>query len=192
MKLLSLGTRNPYRVINYFYLLTYFLTTLTALFAVRRFGVAPLPGVVAALLYAFLPYHFYRGVNHLLLSGYYMIPLIAIVILWLYLGKWAAERDDSRIRQDILAAMGRALRSVCSSLEPGPITLSSVASSSLRPLLLCPSGPALDTPGPRRAARVNDRSRLLLNLLPCFLYQRAEGIDPDVALGSNGSRKCSG
>ncbi len=95
MKLLSLGTRNPYRVINYFYLLTYFLTTLTALFALRRFGVALLPGVMAALLYAFLPYHFYRGVTHLLLSGYYMIPLIAVVILWLYLGKMGRDQGTT-------------------------------------------------------------------------------------------------
>ena len=87
MKLLSVGTRNPYRIINYFYLLTFFLTTFTALFTFRRFGVAVLPGIVAALLYAFIPYHFYRGVTHLLLSAYYMIPPMVLVILWLYLGK---------------------------------------------------------------------------------------------------------
>ena len=95
MKLLSLGSKNPYRITNYFYFLTYYFVVLTALFVFRRFGMARVPALVAALLYAFLPYHSYRNISHLFLSSYYVIPLTVMVALWVYLGKMGRQNGST-------------------------------------------------------------------------------------------------
>jgi hypothetical protein len=80
-------TNNPARLVNGFFLLTFFLTTLSALFVFRHFKVATLPALAAGVLYAFVPYHFFRGVSHPFLSAYYLVPLTVMVVLWLYLGR---------------------------------------------------------------------------------------------------------
>ena len=92
-------TTNPIRVINYFFLLTFFLTTLSALFVLRHFKIATAPALAASVLYAFVPYHFFRGVSHLFLTAYYLIPLTVMVVLWLYLGRlnapWSRKRTEA-------------------------------------------------------------------------------------------------
>jgi phosphoglycerol transferase len=91
-------TTNPILVMNYFFLLTFFLTTLSALFVLRHFKIATAPALTASVLYAFLPYHFAHGELHLFLSAYYLIPLTVMVVLWLYLGRlnapWVWKRTD--------------------------------------------------------------------------------------------------
>jgi hypothetical protein len=67
---------------NVYFVLTFPLTTLTALYVFRRFGSALLPALLGSLLYAFLPFHLQRGESHLLLSGYYVVPLAVLMILW--------------------------------------------------------------------------------------------------------------
>src|SRR5262249_14898059 len=63
-----------------------FLTTLTSLLVLRRYAVSPGVAVVTSLLFAFLPYHFQRGISHLWLAAYYMVPLACMIILETYLG----------------------------------------------------------------------------------------------------------
>ncbi len=73
--------------LNAYYLATFFLATASALFALRRLGVDRGPAVVCGLLYSFLHYHFFRGEAHLFLASYFLVPLAAMVCLWIY-------RDD--------------------------------------------------------------------------------------------------
>jgi phosphoglycerol transferase len=82
---------------NLFFLITFPLTTLTALFTLRRLGVSHGPAIVMSLLFTFLPYHFMRGLSHLFLASYFLIPLAILVILWVYLDRglfcrWDEER----------------------------------------------------------------------------------------------------
>lgn len=72
-------------VINLYFLLTFPLTALTALVVFRHFGVAYLPSLCGALLFAFLPYHFFRNEGHLFLAAYYLVPLAVMVALWVLL-----------------------------------------------------------------------------------------------------------
>src|SRR5438552_305160 len=46
-----------------------------------------LTAVVASLLYAFLPYHFFRFLLHIFLSGYYVLPLVLILAIRASLGQ---------------------------------------------------------------------------------------------------------
>lgn len=75
------------QALNAFYFLGFPLTTLSALFVLRRFGVSYLAGIFVSLLYSFLPYHFIRGQHHLFLSAYYYIPLLVMVALWICRGE---------------------------------------------------------------------------------------------------------
>jgi phosphoglycerol transferase len=70
--------------LNAYYLATFFLATASALFALRRLGVDRGPAVVCGLFYSFLHYHFFRGEAHLFLASYFLVPLAAMVCLWLY------------------------------------------------------------------------------------------------------------
>jgi phosphoglycerol transferase len=84
MKTLSLTGLSFAAVVNLYFLLTFPLSTLTSLLVMRRFGISAAPAVVGSLLFAFLPYHFFRGTGHAFLASYYLVPLMVMVILWLY------------------------------------------------------------------------------------------------------------
>lgn len=83
-KIISLFSPDYAVVMNLFFLLTFPLTTLTSLFVFRQFKLSYAPSIVISLLFAFLPFHFLRGQNHILIASYYMIPLMVMVILWVY------------------------------------------------------------------------------------------------------------
>ena len=66
---------NYVEVYNLYYLLTYPLTTLSAMYAFRRLDLSlPMAGL-GGILYAFLPYHFLRGEAHYFLAAYWVVPL---------------------------------------------------------------------------------------------------------------------
>lgn len=87
LKLLALFTSDHALILNLFFLLTFPLTTLTSLFTFRQFSISYLPSLVGSLLYTFTPYHFFRGEGHLFYSAYYMVPLMVLIVLWIYSGK---------------------------------------------------------------------------------------------------------
>jgi len=84
MKLLAMATRNHAAVINYYYLLGFPLTTISTLYVLRRLKVSYGCALVAALLFSFQPYHFFRGTRHIMLASYYCIPLAMLVALWIH------------------------------------------------------------------------------------------------------------
>lgn len=67
---------------NLFYLLGFPLAAITSLYVFRHFKMSSLPAFLGSLLYTFLPYHFFRNVQHLFLSAYYLVPLTIMVVLW--------------------------------------------------------------------------------------------------------------
>jgi phosphoglycerol transferase len=83
MKIMSRFTSSWGALVNLYFLAGFLLATWSALLVLRHFGIARAPAVVAALLFAFAPYHFYRGENHLRLSAYFVIPLASMVLLWI-------------------------------------------------------------------------------------------------------------
>lgn len=83
MKLLGYAFHNWAVVLNVYFLLGYGLTTVTALLLFRHLRIAPAVAVALAILFAFQPYHLYRGQGHLMLSGYYLLPLQLFAMGWL-------------------------------------------------------------------------------------------------------------
>jgi phosphoglycerol transferase len=84
LKALSLFVPDFAVVTNLYFMLTFPLTTLTAYFVWRRFHLSAGVCVVVSLLFAFLPYHLLRHVNHLFLASYYLVPPMVLVICRLY------------------------------------------------------------------------------------------------------------
>lgn len=84
IKLISYFTKNYGLTINTLYLLTFPLTTLTSMLVFRQFRVSYSSSIFGSLIYTFVPYHFLRGESHLFISTYYLVPLVIMVILWVY------------------------------------------------------------------------------------------------------------
>ena len=78
---LALFSSDPALVINLFFLLTFALVSASCHLVLRTLGVSAAVAGVVSVLFAMLPYHFFRGESHLLLSAYYAVPLSA----WLFL-----------------------------------------------------------------------------------------------------------
>lgn len=100
LKILSLFTSNYAQIVNLFYLFSFPLTTLSALYVLHHFGISWLPSLFAALLFTFAPFHFVRGEHHLFLSSYYLIPLMVMAVLWVLSGKltlWKPENGRQKL-----------------------------------------------------------------------------------------------
>ena len=92
--------------VNLYFLLTFPLTTVTSYFVLRHFGRTRGTALVAGLLFAFLPYHFFRGTWHLFLACYYLVPLAVMLVLWVYRepGFLFVGRDgDNQLRLRLLS-----------------------------------------------------------------------------------------
>ncbi len=87
IKLIGLLTNDYALAMNLFFLLTFPLTTLSALWVLRQFEISYIPAIFASLLYTFLPFHFVRGEHHLFLAAYFLVPLAVMVIMWAASGK---------------------------------------------------------------------------------------------------------
>lgn len=94
MLLISFFTDNPFLIYNLFFFSTFFLCGYSALFALKKMGVDSLSATVCAVLFAFLPFHMMRY-PHLLLTAYFMVPLVVLVMFWLLNGACVYARDKS-------------------------------------------------------------------------------------------------
>ena len=103
--------RDAVLTMNVYYLLTFVAVALAAWFVLRRLGVSRLVAAVVAILYSFLPYHFARGEAHLLLSGYFMVPIAALLILQVLSDDppFTARRDSPEPRWRLALWSHRAL-----------------------------------------------------------------------------------
>lgn len=85
--LLARGTTDVGVLYNLYLLIGYPLAAVTALGVLRSLGYPLRSALVGSLLFAFLPYHFMRSqMGHLFLAGYYVLPLVALVVFWVARG----------------------------------------------------------------------------------------------------------
>ncbi|MDQ2921683.1 MAG: hypothetical protein M3R52_08775 [Acidobacteriota bacterium] len=93
IKLFSLFTSDYALILNFYFLLTFPLTTISALYVFRHFKISYLIAVLGSLLYTFLPYHFLRNQHHLV-AVYYIVPLMVMVLLWVFSGRLLENSGD--------------------------------------------------------------------------------------------------
>jgi hypothetical protein len=82
IKVISLFARDWALSMNLFFLLTFPLTAVLAMWPLRRLGIGVWPAGVTALIYSILPYHLTRGESHLGLAAYFLVPPMVLVCLW--------------------------------------------------------------------------------------------------------------
>ena len=173
--------RDAVLTVNVYYLLTFVAVSLAAWFVLRRLGVSRLVAAVVAILYSFLPYHFARGEAHLLLSGYFMVPIATLLILQVLSDDppFTARRDSPEPRWRVVLWSRRAL----------PWLLACAALGSTGPyyaffsVLLLAAAVAVDLVARRSWRRAASGAvaaglvlvALLLNLSPSFLYWASHG-----------------
>ena len=96
IRMIAIFVHDPVAVFNAFFLLCFPLVAVTAFLVLRDLGAARLAALVAAVLYAFLPYHVLRGQNHLFLAAYYAVPLGVWLVVALAEGRTLLDRHDRR------------------------------------------------------------------------------------------------
>jgi phosphoglycerol transferase len=83
LSIIGLIVRQAALAVNLYYLLGYPLAALTAAIVLRRFRLSRAASALAAILFAFIPYHYLRGTAHLFLSEYWIVPLVFLLALQL-------------------------------------------------------------------------------------------------------------
>ena len=90
---IGLFTKDPFLVWNIFYLLTFPLVAIFALYVFRQLNLSYATALFGSLLYTFLPYHFMRR-SHLFLAAYYFIPLAVLVLVWVASNQLCSEQSS--------------------------------------------------------------------------------------------------
>jgi hypothetical protein len=182
---LTLFSSNPALIDNLFFLLTFPLTGATAFLAMRKLAVAPGPATVGAVLFALLPYHFYRGDSQLLLSAYYSVPLSAYLFLSIFLGDSRFRRRDAPGNRAFAWLSSRTLSTVllCA------VTASSGLYYAAFALVLLSAGALVALVAGRGRAAVESTLGCVLligvflvaNLSPSLIYRAEHGANPLIA-----------
>jgi hypothetical protein len=87
IKLIDVFVDGPFTAVNLFWLLTFPLVAVSAFWAMRHLGVSLWVALVVSVLYAVLPHHFVRNIQHLSYSSYYTVPLLCTLLLDVLAGR---------------------------------------------------------------------------------------------------------
>jgi len=195
IKALGLLSSNPAWILNVFFLLTFPLTAASAYLALRALGASTSAAVISAVIFALLPYHFYRGESQVLLSAYYSVPLGALLFLglWEEPGLFARRSGPGQSEIDRAEILKRALGWL-SRRTLGTVALCVVIGSAglyyavfALVLLLSGSLVALVARRGRRAvasgllASLLIAAMLAINLAPTLSYRAAHGKNTSIA-----------
>lgn len=96
IKLISFIFPNWAVSMNIYFLLTFPMTAITSLFVLRKLKISPWLAVAGSLLFTFVPYHFMRGELHLPIAAYYLIPLIILVVLYIFEDEFLFSHYDNK------------------------------------------------------------------------------------------------
>jgi hypothetical protein len=104
IKFASYLTRDYATILNVAYLLTYPLTMLASLLALRQLGASTFPAIGVSLLFTFIPFHVMRDEHHIQYSVCYPVPLLVMVAIWVCADAWARWRALAAVAIAMLVA----------------------------------------------------------------------------------------
>lgn len=118
LKVLSLFESNAFRLVNYYFLLSFPLIALCSLAAFKAWRLGVWPSVVLTLLFTLSPYHFWRGIAHLWLGVYFTVPLAMILIAWLVQDRagFLVDGERGRWRSRFFSRSSLLAIGICASL----------------------------------------------------------------------------
>lgn len=107
-------SKNYALVLNGFYFLTFLFSAFTSVYVCRRLSLNKAFTLLVSVLFAFSPYHLYRGEVHLFLSAYYAVPIYFLMVISIFLeDEWknasfffeATNKHIKRIQVVLLAGI---------------------------------------------------------------------------------------
>ena len=188
IKLISFFSSDPILVENLFYLLTFPFTTLTSMVVFRRFEIDYAYSLLGSLLFTFMPYHFLRNVSHLNLSSYFMIPLMVMVILWIYSGELNFFNSNNILKAKTLIFSKKSIASIIICILSGFVYFYYSYFFCLFLFIIgffssasnCKKGPLITS----ILLIVLITLVVVLNQSPTLIYQYQNGKNPEVAVRS--------
>ena len=181
---LTLFTSSPGTVANLFYLLTFPLVAVSAFSVLRKLKVAAGPATIAAVLFALLPYHFFRNESQLLLSAYYSVPLSAYLFLCVFLDEPRFRTRAPGERWMVKSLSWRTVRTV---MICAVIASSGLYYAAFGFVMLCAAAiVAVITGRGRRAAASAAGCAIVIglvlgaNLAPSLVYRSDHGANPAI------------
>jgi phosphoglycerol transferase len=179
LKLLSLFTSDWVLVVNSFFLLTFFSAGWSAYLCQRWMRISRIPAIGMAVLFAFAPYHFARGIGHLFLASYFVVPILVVVAIKASRGE-LLNRSQSNKSRLVVLVFWAALCIACGSFG---------AYYTVFALLAVATSCGVSWSSKRRLAVVRDGLvfasligiAFVANLSGSILYRRANGVNPLVA-----------
>jgi phosphoglycerol transferase len=103
LRMLALVTKNTGLAESLFYFTTFFTAAISCNVTSRRVGINRDLSLAISILFAFLPYHLIKNVQHLMLSNYFALPLIVFALLEILTPR---EELSKRHRLLILICLG--------------------------------------------------------------------------------------
>jgi phosphoglycerol transferase len=191
LRILTAVTGDAPTSVNLFYLLTFPLAALTAVWALRRLRIPPLIALFGALVFTLLPYHFLRSTGHLFLAAIYTVPVSCYLVVATIEGRrfFGLGRDHSlttnprrSLSQRLLDVAGPA--ALCLLVASGGayyvvFTLTLLAAATVLGWLRTRSRRVLLSGSLLGALII---AFLALNSMPTFLYRLEHGMNQDVAI----------
>lgn len=190
-KVLSWFTSSWGAIVNLYFFLGFLLATWSAQAVLRHFGIARAPAVVAALLFAFAPYHFFRAEWHLHLSAYFVVPLAGMLMLWVMSG----ERLFTLVRRSRFFVFPMPSRKGAVALVACLMLGSDGAYYAFFTILLLAGAGMFRVFGERSLRRAGVAAMLaaaivlavVVNLLPNIVHIMVDGKNPEVAVRGSAS-----
>lgn len=174
LRLLAELPIGAFTVVNLYYLLSFGLIAGVTHLTLRSLGSDAVPAAGTSFLYAFLPYHFVHGPNHLFISMYVAVPIAILLAVWVADGRlsWRNPWWRWATAGAFVLVVGSAsayyavFGTICIVTAAG---VGAVRARSPRPALV----------GALTAAAI--AAVLSANLGPTLLHRRAEGENIEVA-----------
>ena len=182
-RLLGLVIDDPFAVLNVHFVIASAAIAMVAFGVLKRFGLGAPMAAALALVYTFLPYRFWHGLQHVTLSAYFTVPLAALLALWLADGRFnearRAWRGGDRRQALRLVAAPIAVIAVAASADPYYTIFTIIL------VLIAGSSEAIrrrswSTLVPGVVVAVALGGVLALNLMPEALYRHENGANERV------------
>ena len=78
------GSDEVAKAVNLTFITAFYFIAWIAYFVLRKMRLKEWVAAGGALTYAFLPFIFFRNIEHLVLSCYYFVPLLVLLCMWIY------------------------------------------------------------------------------------------------------------
>ncbi len=118
IKLMAMFDNNAFRLLNWYFLISFPLIAICTLAAFKTMKMPLWPSVFLSMVFAFAPYHFWRGESHLWLGCYFTVPLSMIIIAWVIQDRKDLffNRQEGRLRWTPFAFPTFAAVLICAAL----------------------------------------------------------------------------